>query len=81
MRITVLHILNDLGILVDDLDCDFDLSEYFVDSIIFISFIVALEEYIQVELPEEFLLFESYCSFYAVCDALEILMNNTRKVQ
>lgn len=73
MREEVLHILDELGILIDEQekDSDFDLMEYFLESIQFISFIVEVEEYLGTELPDEYLLPERYRSFNALCDAWE----------
>lgn len=46
-----------LGIIVpNDLQDDFSISDYVVDSISFIQFIIAIEEELEVELPDDFLL-------------------------
>jgi acyl carrier protein len=73
MREAILKILNDMGIQIESRENndDFDLSELFLDSIQFISFIVDVEDYLQTSLPEEYLLIEKFRSFNALCDAWE----------
>ncbi len=72
MRKKILYALEKIGIAIDDNEknSDFDLSEFFLDSIQFISFIVEMEEVIGIQLPDDFLLLEKYCSFNALCDVL-----------
>ena len=80
MRNIILNILNEIGISIDDEDIssDFDLSEYFIDSIQFITFIVELENELGFALPDDFLLFDKYRSFNALCGVLvEIKSNNS----
>lgn len=73
MREEILEILDEMGILIDDAErkSDFDLAEYFIESIQFISFIVEVEKRIGTELPDEYLLLTNYRSFNALCSALE----------
>lgn len=72
MRELLLYVLDELGIATDDNERneDFDLSEFFVDSIHFISFIVEVENKLGFELPDDFLIIDKYCSFNAFCNAL-----------
>lgn len=72
MKEKIFYALENIGIAIDDNEKlgDFDLSEFFVDSIQFILFIVEVEEAIGIQLPDDFLLLDKYCSFNALCDVL-----------
>lgn len=82
MKNTVLNILNEIGIAIDDeeLKSDFDLSEYFIDSIQFMTFIVELERNLTFELPDDFLILDKYRSFNALCSVLTEIKENTIKL-
>lgn len=74
-RQKILDVFSNIGVLVDEkaLSNDIDLTEYISDSIQFISFIVELERYLQIELPDEFLLYENIRSlngFMAIIEQL-----------
>ena len=50
----VIEVLNELGIETEDIgENDVDLTEFIVESIMFISFIVELEDKLGIEIPEE----------------------------
>lgn len=78
MRELLLNVLDEIGIAIDDNErnIDFDLSEFFIDSIQFISFIVEVEKRLGFELPDDFLLIEQYRSFNALCNALTDINEN-----
>ena len=82
MREAILNILDEMGILIDDKekDTDFDLSEDFVDSVQFMTFLVEVEDYLGTDLPDDYLLFENYRSFNALCDAWEHIISETVNV-
>ena len=82
MREAILNILDEMGILIDDKEkeTDFDLSEYFVDSVQFMTFLVEVEDYLGTDLPDDYLLFENYRSFNALCDAWEHIVSETVNV-
>ena len=82
MREAILNILDEMGILIDDKekDTDFDLSEYFVASVQFMTFLVEVEDYLGTDLPDDYLLFENYRSFNALCDAWEHIISETVNV-
>ena len=80
MKELLLNVLDEIGIAIDDNErnTDFDLSEFFIDSIQFISFIVEVEKRICFELPDDFLLIDKYRSFNALCSALTNINENGR---
>lgn len=71
----IIQILDNMGILIEDEDVynlgntefkDFDLTEYILDSLQFITFLVDLEQCFKLEMPEDMLLYEnlrSFCGF------------------
>lgn len=54
----VIEELENLGIILNDLENDVDLLSMEIDSITFISFIVALEERLEIRFPDEYLTME-----------------------
>ena len=80
MRELLLNVLDEIGIAIDENErnTDFDLSEFFIDSIQFISFIVEVEKRLGFELPDDFLLIEQYRSFNALCNALTDISENEK---
>lgn len=73
MKNTVFDVLENMGIILDETEQeeDLDLTEYIVDSIQFISFIIELERVLNVVLPDNFLIFQNYHSLNALCGALK----------
>ena len=60
----VIEVLNELGIETEDIgENDVDLTEFIVESIMFISFIVELEDKLGIEIPEELLDINSIKSY------------------
>ena len=70
--------INDIGIIFDlhkaDMDDDIDLTEYIEDSIQFVQFIVALEENLGIEIPDELLNIELLTSWNGLSSLLEDLL-------
>jgi len=56
----ILNVFNEIGVLFDNdcIDKNTDLSFYLEDSIVFVQFVVALEEAFEVEIPDEYLSYE-----------------------
>ena len=68
-------ILSNIGILIDEQKetIDVDLTEYILDSIQFISFIVELERELNIEFPDELLLYENIRSLNGFISLIENL--------
>lgn len=74
----LIEILNNLGI--SDEICDLTLlTECLSDSIMFISFIVELEEYFSIEIPDEYLLFSEMECFNDVNNVVNMLLEDKYK--
>lgn len=56
----LVEIAEENGILIDDFEMS--IMEYIPDSITFITFIVAIEEKFDIEMPDDFLLIEKFGS-------------------
>lgn len=73
IRQTVLESLNKAGVDLTKVEVeDIDLREYLEDSFLFISFVVELEEALNIELPAEMLVYDEFSSLNEVCQRLEI---------
>lgn len=69
----VIEVLNELGIETEDIgENDVDLTEFIVESIMFISFIVELEDKLGIEIPEELLDINSIKSLNTFSTILEL---------
>lgn len=77
IRIQILESLDELGMIVENIDGDFNLQDYITDSITFITFIITIEKKLGIEVPDDLLLFDAMNSFYAYCDLLKYVVNNT----
>lgn len=79
VRNVVIECLEDIGILIDlSSDDDVNLTEYSVDSISFISFIVALEEKLGIIIPDDLLLIDILQSMNGFINLIEELILNIK---
>ena len=74
IRKKCIEILCCLGIIVDD-DVDIDLSEYEIDSTLFVSFIVEVEREFNILIPDELLTIDSLSSLNGFCIFIEVQMS------
>ena len=63
-----------MGILVPDDNNDIDLSEYIIDSLQFISFIVEIENKFGIEIPDELLNIENLKSLNGFSQLIENIL-------
>lgn len=77
MRKTLLSIFEELGIIIEDEE-DFDIQDYIIDSLVYMSLIVNMEQRLGFEIPDEFLLLSKMNSFNAYCDSLLALINEDK---
>lgn len=75
MQEIVIEILKEIGITlyVEDFSQDFDLREYIVDSLQFVTFIVALEDRLNITVPDDLLIYDTISSSEALISLLERL--------
>lgn len=74
VRKTLLSIFEELGIIIEEEE-DFDIQDYIIDSLVYMSLIVSIEQRFAIEIPDEFLLLSRMNSFNAYCDSLYVLIN------
>jgi len=76
IKTNLIKIIDSLGIYVDDIDIsgDFDLREYIIDSLQFISMIVEIENEFDIEFPDDLLLYDNLKSFYAFTELLQTII-------
>lgn len=63
-----------MGIIIEEEE-DFDIQDYIIDSLVYMSLIVSIEQRFAIEIPDEFLLLSKMNSFNAYCDSLYVLIN------
>jgi len=66
---TICSILDEMGFTIFEKE-DFAISDYIVDSLQFISFIFQLESKLEIELPDDFMLFDILKSAYGLSNKL-----------
>ena len=66
LRNEILESLYSVGAYIDekvvDKDADMDIAEFITDSLMFVSFIIELEERLDIEIPDELLSIEAFSS-------------------
>ena len=70
----VRSVLKKNGILISDSPDDINLREQIQDSIQYISFIVTLEQELNIEIPDEMLSIEALDSFNGFCKRLDEIL-------
>ena len=68
--------IEESGVVFSKEDEDPVLSDYFLDSVQYISAIVNIENALDIEIPDEFLLPEQMKTLKSFCQTLERLINN-----
>lgn len=68
-------------VILNEEQYDFRIDEYIIDSVAFIEFIVAIEQEIESQLPDDFLNFELLSSAKGFSEKLEAYMDNQRNEQ
>ena len=71
----VLECLDSIGIYLtpEETTKDLDLREYLENSLQFISFIINIENQLNIEVPDDFLLYDRISSLNAYCEMLSAL--------
>lgn len=69
----ILMCLNNIGIYVDSLDNEFNIQDYILDSITFITFIVELENMFDIEIPDMYLVPDEFKTIDDVCRVIKHL--------
>ena len=72
----VIEELENLGIIIDASEEDIDLLSMEIDSITFITFIVALEERFEIQFPDEYLTMEVMNSLNGFSNLIYTLLSN-----
>lgn len=83
IRDVVIKCLNNVGIVIDSEADDVNINDYSVDSITFISFIVEIENELNIEIPDGYLyadILKSLNGFVGFVEKL-IEMNQERRIE
>lgn len=71
----LLKVFGDTGLFIDDQDIL--LQDYFLDSLMFISIIVGIEEAFNIELPDDMLLIQNLGTFNTLLDRIVSIVLTT----
>lgn len=63
--------LEETGIFIDLQESDIDLRDYIIDSMQFITSIIAIESEFQIEIPSELLLYDNLISMNSFCEIID----------
>ncbi|MBQ8392456.1 MAG: hypothetical protein IJX51_01660 [Clostridia bacterium] len=70
-RDQVVQVLEEMGILIESDEYDVNLQDFIVDSIQFITFIVNVEEKLNLTFPDEYLNYDNIETLHKFCEILE----------
>ena len=72
----ILNCLEQVGIVFDvnDMSSDIEMADFLTDSIVFIQFIVAIEEEFGIDFPDEYLIIDKLGSLSALTLTIESLV-------
>ena len=79
----IIQCMNDVGIIIDEADLmrsDVNLTDYNIDSILFISLLVNIEELFGIIIPDEYMTYEilqSYCGFSTIIKEIVSFSNES----
>ena len=73
----VYDVLASVGVFIAEevVEADHDLSDYFDDSLQFITFIVGLEQAFDIELPDDMIVLEAVSSLNNLCKKIADILN------
>lgn len=75
----IIQCMNDVGIIVDDVnlnESDINLIEYNIDSILFISLLVNIEDKFKIVIPDEYMTYEILQSYYGFSNIIKELVKD-----
>ena len=58
IKLNIIQIMDSIGIYIEPTDDDIDLTEYILDSMQFITFIVELENAFEINYPDDMLIYD-----------------------
>lgn len=70
----IIKCLNNIGVIVEDISLEEKIESHLIDSISYVSFIVELEQYFDIEIPEEYLGNQSIQNFNDIEVIIEMLV-------
>lgn len=76
IRDKVLQCMNNIGLCVLDDAANFNLDEYIVDSVMYVSFIIELEQMFDIEIPDEYLMISGMRTLDDICMTVEKILED-----
>ena len=74
---TIIQCMNNVGIIVDEkelINSDVNLMDYNIDSILFIAFLVDVEDKLNIIIPDEYVTYEVLQSYHGFANAIKNLV-------
>ena len=75
MRDRIVSCMKNIGLIIENDELDFNVTEYIKDSITFITFIVDLETEFDIEIPDEYLILPKLNTISNIIKIFEKLIN------
>ncbi len=75
IKMQIRKILCEMGIYINDINIDYDLNDYLLESIQFISFIAQVEQELNIELPDDMLIVDAVKSLDAFSERISDLIS------
>lgn len=75
----ICNVLDEMGYIIFDDDDDFNISEYIIDSMQFINFIIKLENKLELELPDDFLVYDMLNSAKGLSNKVFAFISSNKK--
>lgn len=79
VKAVILDSLENIGIIVDNSEEDIDINSYGMDSFLYITFIVDLEEKLEIDFPDELLSYERFSSINGFTNLIKALLEESTK--
>ena len=73
----IVECMNHMGIVDFECDTNFRMDDYILDSIMFVSFIIELEQMFNIEIPDEYLIADRLQTFDDIYNMIETATRET----
>ena len=75
----VIECMNNIGVYILEDETNFRIDDYIIDSIMFVSFIIELEQMFDVEIPDEYLVVQRLQTLDDVCEMIHTILKDTQQ--
>lgn len=75
----IIECMSNMGIINYENDSNFKIEDYILDSIMFVSFIIELEQMFRIDIPDEYLITDRLQTFDDIYNMIELLTGEKSK--